>query len=206
MVSLQTLWKEDFSRGTLYVRWLYYQPLTRESEPALLPVITARRMGSPLSICTNEGNLPAQDRGTAWIILNYLQRKFHGGNQWNIRRRLRSCCWDLLRARLSSICVECVRIRVITKLRWNCMQFEPCEYLTTCRDRRKIDNHILYKPKNILPCYFPILSVRIEKYFPFVLTAWWQRHINYVFQITPRHDWRLTRPAAYPGRNEGRTR
>ena len=155
-------------------------------------------------------NVIAQNRGTPWIILNYLQRKFHsGGKKWNIRRRLQLCCWDLLHACFSSICVKRVRIRMIAKLRRISMKFDPCEYLRTfgmrfC-DRRKIDNHILYKPKNKLPCYFPILSVRIEKNFPSVLNSWWQQPRGLVHKwyfshyVRHRHGWWLMCPAIYWG-------
>ena len=41
-------------------------------------------------------------------------------------------------------------IRIIAKLKWICIILDP-------RDRMKIDDHIVFKPKNKLPCHFPIL-------------------------------------------------
>ena len=106
-----------------------------------------------------------------------------------------------------------VWICMVAKLRWICMKFDLCEFVDNVRNellRSQVNNHILYKPKNELPCYFPILSARIEKTSPrswmhddYVPVGW---HTNYIFQITSQTRLAAHASSHLSGRNEGWTR
>lgn len=105
-----------FSVGSVTSRWL-----DRESEPVLLPEITARRMRFAIvNLHSISEKLAYYNRGTAWIILNYLQRRF----KWQKRVEYLTEATIMLLGPVSSICVQCVRIRMIAKLRWICMKLE----------------------------------------------------------------------------------